>query len=708
MSVSPQPGPHGSRLRDFGAVQADISTFDTREVAAVGRPVRPETPQSNNQAGNEERKEGERVHSQKRKAKKFYVFTLLFLLLFVLGSVCSVVGYQRYNVQYHSALSLAQVGIKHLQTAAALLQALPKNPLDARTVSQAQREFSAASTNFVQLNNELQSLPGLSTLIPVYGSRLSAALRLVPLAIEVSQAGLAGCDALSLIITRFHDPLTSGHGLTMADLAVVAKDLHQIKGILNQAVGRVNALQPADLQLDPRLSKLVAAFHQNLPNLQMGIDEAEQLLTVAPTLLGIGTPTNYLIELLDSSELRPAGGFIGNYGTATFSGGRLAAAHITDVYLLDNAFTAAGHSIPYPSVYRWFDVAQGSWSLRDSNLDADFVTAARYAEQNYSREGGKVPIQGVIAITPTFIQHALAITGPINVPEYQDTVTAQNLIDRIHYHQLGPGREGSDVPSPDGHSSVRKHFTELLAEHFLARVHQLPPSTLSKLVQLLPNSLRSKDLQIYFNSGIAEQLLQRFHLDAAIQAPAGDGLFVVDTNMAVNKANQFITNKLDDRVTIDGSGNATHRTTLTYTWVTRGNVYGSTLYRDYVRIYVPPGSSLQIQDGWQPRGTSRAFGREVWAGFFTLIYGQTRTITLVWMVPSTVTKNGHSWHYQYDIQRQAGALWTLHLQITLPSCAVVTNTSGGIAHSTRQAASLSQSLSENMSVGVEYNCLGDQ
>src|SRR5947209_7031130 len=129
MSLSPQPGPHGSRLQDFGAFQADISRLDTQEVAAVGSPVRPPTPQGNNQAGNEEIKGEERVRSQKRKPKKFYVFTLLFLFLFVLGSVGSVVGYQKYNVQYHSALALAQVGIKHLQTAAALLQALPKNPL---------------------------------------------------------------------------------------------------------------------------------------------------------------------------------------------------------------------------------------------------------------------------------------------------------------------------------------------------------------------------------------------------------------------------------------------------------------------------------------------------------------------------------------------------------------------------------------------------
>ncbi len=139
------------------------------------------------------------------------------------------------------------------------------------------------------------------------------------------------------------------------------------------------------------------------------------MLPALPTLLGIGTPAHFLLEILDSTELRPGGGFIGNYGIATFHGGRLTTAHITDTYLLDKPFESAGHTIPYPPAYSWFAhyLAPSSWSLRDSNLDADFPTAARYGESNYEREGGNVPLQGVIAITPSFIEQVLNITGPI-------------------------------------------------------------------------------------------------------------------------------------------------------------------------------------------------------------------------------------------------------------------------------------------------------
>ena len=72
-------------------------------------------------------------------------------------------------------------------------------------------------------------------------------------------------------------------------------------------------------------------------------------------------------------------------------------------------------------------------------------------------------------------------------------------------------------------------------------------------------------------------------------------------------------------MTIDTQGNATHHTTIRYLWAKNGQVYGSLLYRDYVRIYVPPNSILQEQDGWQQRGTSQAFGRKVWEGLITLL-----------------------------------------------------------------------------------------
>src|SRR5581483_8752618 len=116
----------------------------------------------------------------------------------------------------------------------------------------------------------------------------------------------------------------------------------------------------------------------------------------------------------------------------------------------------------------------------------------------------------------------------ISVPEYHETITAQNLTDRIHFYQLGT-KSGSDtVASSDGKSSLRKHFTAVLAEHFVARFRQLPASSMGSVVQVMMQARRTKDIQIYFNSPVAESFLQRYGVDSTIQAPNNDSLFIVD------------------------------------------------------------------------------------------------------------------------------------------------------------------------------------
>ncbi len=649
----------------------------------------------------------QKTRRKKYPSKKLSLLILVFFLLSGVASSISVLAYQKYTPVYHSDLSLAQTGIQHLRNAATLLENLSKKPLDPAAVTQAQHEFAAAAAAFSQVNSSLRSLPGVLTVLPVYGSRLNTALRLLPLAFEVSQAGIASCTILNIILSRFHDPL-NGHaaGLSIADVNVIAKNLYQIKALVNLAVNQVNQLQPADLQFDPRLGKMIATFHTYMPALQARLSDLEGLLPIVPTLLGIGTPAHYLIEMVDSTELRPTGGFIGNYGIATLVGGRLTDAHITDIYLLDYAFNASGGHIPYPPAYTWFSqhLSSDTWSFRDSNLEADFPTSAQMGELNYMREGGKVPVQGVISITPALIQQMLAITGPIAIPEYHETVTSQNLIDRIHYHQLGPGREGNDTPSSDGHSSVRKHFTELLAEHFMARVHQLSSSALPAFLTAMMSAMHTKDIQIYINASKAEDLLRNLHLASIISTPVADNLFVVDTNIAATKANPFITSTLNDQVTIDAKGNAVHDTTLRYDWATTGIIYGSYVYRDYVRVYMPPGALVSQQRGWQPNGTSTAYGRTVLAGSFTLIWRQTVKVHLVWIVPHAASRDAQGWHYQYQLQRQAGVLWNVHLQVTLPSCAVVKKTLGGLTSHNNKPATLGQTLNEDLLVGVDYTC----
>jgi len=665
----------------------------------------------------------QKVKGKRRKFKK-PLFTFAFLLLWGACSGSSLIGYQAYTANYPKYMTLARGGLQHLRTAATLLETLPKNPFDSHQVTSAQHEFATALTAFDGVDNGLRSFAWISGFFPIYGSRLSAALNLVSVAMGVSQAGVAGCNILNVLIARFHDPLsTQGHGLTMADMNNIDQDFHSVKLALNSAIDAAYQIQPGDLQFDPSIGKMFVAYYKELPALQAWLENVDMLLKVVPALLGIDKPSNYLLELLDSSELRPGGGFIGNYGFVTLSGGKLAEASITDVDLLDGYFrktigTVPGVRFPYPPAYSWFSnyLARDSWSLRDSNLDPDFPINAKYGELNYLREGGKFPgdgpVQGVIAITPTFIEHALEITGPIVVPEYHETVTSQNLVSRIHYYQLGGGGtfvgEGDGFrPSPDGHSSLRKRFTALLALHFLAHVRKLSSSAFSKFFQLLISSLHSKDIQIYFNSSVAESMLHAFHLDGAIQVPIDDGLFVVDTNMAGNKANGYIISKLDDQVYIDTRGDAVHHTTISYAWVIPGQIYVSAYgphYRDYVRVYTPFGSILQMEKGWQRYDTGPAFLQRVWGGYFTLDYGQTNTINLIWMVPFAAKQDKTGWYYRYLVQRQAGSDWVLHLQMNLPSCATVTNTWGGLVATSRRTVMLTQTLDEDKNLGVNYSC----
>lgn len=151
----------------------------------------------------------------KRKSRKKWVLLAIALCLVMSGSIASVVGYLALSGMYHRDMALAQTGVQHLQKAESLLAELPKNPLDIDTVNQARREFAAGLTPLIQVNRDLQSLPGFSTALPFYGSQLSSALRLLPIAIGLAQAGVAGCSVLNLLISRFHNPLDNqGEGLT--------------------------------------------------------------------------------------------------------------------------------------------------------------------------------------------------------------------------------------------------------------------------------------------------------------------------------------------------------------------------------------------------------------------------------------------------------------------------------------------------------------
>ena len=85
---------------------------------------------------------------RKRKTRPFFLVGLVLLIICICGSGVAIAGSQIYNTKYQNKEAMAQVGIKHLQTAVSLMQAWSKNPLDASSITRAQHEFAAASCCF--------------------------------------------------------------------------------------------------------------------------------------------------------------------------------------------------------------------------------------------------------------------------------------------------------------------------------------------------------------------------------------------------------------------------------------------------------------------------------------------------------------------------------------------------------------------------------
>lgn len=656
-----------------------------------------------------ERSRHHRQHRHHRHRKRRKVFLIASLLLLLFGIVLPVIGYPLLENRYHQDTALAYTGARELQDGITLLRTLPSNFLNTTAVNGARQDFGEALAIFSRLNGDVNLIPGVLSVIPGFGSRLGAAKHLLPLALDAAQAGYSGCTIISTLLSRLHNPLSKGSLLTMSDLPGLEQNLQEISSALTQAAAQVSQVQPQDLQLDPSLGKMLGEFRTFLPTIQGGVDHAAALLTVLPQVLGIGTPAHYLVEIMDSTELRPSGGFIGNYAILTLAGGQIASAQVTDTYIPDRLYEHTHPRVPLPAADAWFPFAGGTgWELRDSNLSADFPTSARAGEMLYNLEVGSSPLAGVIAITPQLVEQILALTGPVAVPEYHETITAQNLIDRIHYHQLSAGVGDQGVPSADGQSSVRKRFTALLAQAILARVRALPASLLPRLFGVLLDSLHTKDLQVYFNAGAAEKALQFYHIDDSIQSPPGDGFFLVDANTAQTKINGYLVTTINDQVSIDQTGTATHHTDITFTWTKKGltasDFYGTTHYRAYLQVYVPAGSVLSSHDGWNPGDTGIEFGRRYWAGNYYLDYPLTGTITLTWSNAGAAQRYRSTWQYTYLVQRQAGALEQASIQVDLPSCASLRHASTGVVEDGKRQARLVQTLSQDTTMTIDYNC----
>ena len=672
-----------------------------------------------------------------RKKHQILYFVLLgIILLSILVPTGFAVGYGITAYRTYTDLrDQAHDGVQHLLNIKTIFTGIKTHPtgfLDTNKLHRAQKELTAAHIDFQQLQQKLDHssiISNVATILPQYLPQIKTARAASQIGIDATDIGQELVHTAEILAPTFRGSLLTSSNkplVTQSTLDLLGTTIDGVLPKLSDISAQARLLSLDALPVSAQQRDEFAGLILAIPQAEVDLAQVRNLLGSAGWILGVDQPRTFLIQTMDRSELRPTGGFTGQYGELKISGGRVAPFTLKDISLIEYADNSPTQGKQAPQQYRsWWPFA--NWGLRDSNLSADFPTSAQIAINQYKQETSR-QVDGVILFTPMLIEHVLSIVGPITVPGYNETITAQNLEARLHYYQqdnAGIAKQGAEQPG-DTATSLRKRFTTLLAHLLLDKVRKAPPDELIAIGREMLQDLKTRDLQVYFSNPQVEALLMQYGDASQLdRSTTHDGLYVVQANVSASKASQYVKTILHDTVTLNAQGGATHVLQMRLVYNQLGPVYGYDTYRDYVRIYVPPTSKFlwgngfdtgtplcggpyatcpqngvyphdelvcptgQYQPGamaptftdpsgadWHPLDTigpptsliSDEPGRAMFGGWVVVPKNCTMTVTLSWYVPPMGTHP-----YSLLVQRQAGTFPELGLTIlpTPGNCTVL-------------------------------------
>ncbi len=358
---------------------------------------------------------------------------------------------------------------------------------------------------------------------------------------------------------------------------------------------------------------------------------------------------SFFILLQNNFELRPGGGFLGQYAIVKIKNGELVSTFVEDANLLDQRIKNAGIAVtpPWP-LTRYMQIRK--WMLRDSNFSPDFPTNAQKAEYFYRLGGGREKFDAVIAVDAVVFDHVLNLTGPISIPGYPGTYSsnggALQLEEAVEKNYLG---DNVSATAKEGRKTIMKKIaTEIMSR--LATVDNIP-----KIATLAQEELRNKDIMIFFHDTTLQSLVESVHWDGSVTKDWGsDSLMVVDANMGALKSDAYMKRALE--YSVDFTVSERPKATLLYTYThtaTHGD-WRTSDYHTYTRVYAPLGSTY-IENSRQKTGGVGAqddttFKKTVFGYKVDALIGQTLPTGISYELPATIQED----NYRLLIQKQSG------------------------------------------------------
>jgi Protein of unknown function (DUF4012) len=340
------------------------------------------------------------------------------------------------------------------------------------------------------------------------------------------------------------------------------------------------------------VSALGTKAEQQLTKSRRVVGYMSHFLSLYPKLSGYKEPKRYLVLLQNNMEIRPTGGFIGSLGLMTFTDGKMTEFIIQDVYEPDGQLK--GHVDP-PNPIREL-LGSEHWYLRDSNWDPDFKISGTKAAWFYEKETG-TKVDGVVGLSAPVIVDLLRSTGPIELPDYNDRISADNFFGKSLYYSQGNFFPGS---------TQKKDFLGTLSRALMTKLTSEKNNNAALLFTGLTSAIEKQNIQFVFFDSELQSLVEHFGW-AGRKVFTGsciyrqevecfsDPLGVVEANLSVSKVNYFIKREIKREITVDANGALSEILTIRLhnTAPSGGEAGVGDGYRTYMQILMPPSTLPQ-------------------------------------------------------------------------------------------------------------------
>lgn len=566
---------------------------------------------------------------------------LIVLVIWVVPKIGTASEVYRQAVQGRDNLELARQYIEEKEFDQALVYS-----------SQAKESFTLSKENLEKLS------PPSFLMQTAIGKQYKAANNLLITAVQLSTA----LENLISFVNDVWTPLQQAGEVDFSQLSIEQKRfildrlstagplLRGVKANIDLAV--ISLEEIPDEGIIKPLAKVVGQLKGYLPKFQSLISTAAPLVDVLPQITGYPEQQTYLFLLQNNDELRPTGGFIGTYGIVKVKDADIVHFETNDSYSLDYPVQDT-FKIEAPLPLQKY-MEQKYWYFRDSNWSPDFPSAAEKAEWFYHQEGGEEEkIDGVIAVTPDFIEELVGIVGSIEVEGI--LFNKENFIETLQY-EVEYGFEDRGIPYEQRKSIVGK-----LADKLLDKLYALPLTEVLDLDKVVKTALNQKHILLYSKDQQLQDLILANNWGGEVRESPGDYLMVVDANLASLKTDAVVDRTVNYSLKQNENNELIAETIITYknkgefTWKT-------TRLRTYARVYVPQGSQLLNAEGMMLRDRSdeagevkveQELGKTYFGAFISIEPGETKNLSFEYKLPADISNQINN-NYQLLIQKQPG------------------------------------------------------